>query len=973
MLVDDAQPSQEPLFYNESRKVSFVRRLTISACCCGTLAAWIGVTQWAWSSGHAAHFATKAAGQVFSEDESQRLSLARFAHALPLSAMTYEVPIIVVVVDSAKGVSAESLNDEDGSFAKFSQRLDVSLSPRRSCFGAAKDSRMLVVQRLEGFHLESLPIEERRQMVSSDGTVSVIRVVMCGGPSVMNRALALTAHVRNVAIPQVLESLGPNFSSRFEVGVLEVSDVLNQAKTRGTYEFSHSDVITFPVAVCILVWAAGPLAIPLLLALPIALVSSFALLDYLSVLARVSCIGPPLFITLGVTLSLDYVLLLLARFNEEFNSLCQESSPEQCPDTAVAIREAVYTMMRQAGFSVLTSGLLLASAFAMLFFFASVIDVKGLGLGGTCVVLLCLLVSLTISPALILLLAECCPSLVLKLQSGRSRCDGSFCSRAVFQFNSNRCICSGNLSEIAVRWPRSLLLGVLLLTAPLIWRACALRVTIDQELLTPSSSEFSRFELALRDSGLPGSLVLPPLLILEGSDTVNTSRQEPPSSVDSMSPSSRCVDREALLSAFVPLIVPHDVLPPYLTLTCEALGKMSCKPDLLRDVLPIDFKQPVVREQWTLIREKICPRTCGACRKSDFLVLNEKLFDALRSIDLAFSESIRIAVGDGRNRTSGHLVHIGKLGSETVDLKDARRYLSGGPFSDATDAARAQRYIEHFVTLTNLAGNATIIKVMHPFACMSGDQADWGRNFLESLRHHGVLGKRFELGEEFETIVTPLWHEMPYWKQADETRKALLTASTLAIIILLVLTASIFRSVLLPPRLLLTVLLTLGIAYGVCGFVLDALQLPGLFWIIPPMTVPVVTGLTLDYDLFILTRVLEYREAGFCTVDSFVRGLESTRNVISVAGVIMAVAFFALCISEMAALREMGIILVTATLCDTFLVRPLVVPACALALGNPESIWWPRKMHGVSRDARISVAESSVFLELREAAHNGTH
>jgi len=470
------------------------------------------------------------------------------------------------------------------------------------------------------------------------------------------------------------------------------------------------------------------------------------------------------------------------------------------------------------------------------------------------------------------------------------------------------------------------------LCLPFLWRAATLRPTIDQRSLAPLSSSWARGEPHLITSGLPPGIVLPSLVTVTGSDFFK-SQSDPAPSV--------CVDYDGLLQAQLPLIMPKGILHQLHTFfgskpTCVALESAICHPgrmDLLSKTLP-GFAVAILNQTATRLRA-ICPKTCGCCQEDQKLVLTATFFDALHAMEKTYIDSIYSVGGGLSDAGEGVLLHVAKFGKDRINVLDAQRYLMGDDGINASEIERATSYRHHFARLTNLDCASTVMVGYNPFRCMSSEAGVWYKDLVVRVHDNSDLAN---------LSVTLLVHESSVQLESDATTNGMLKAAALAIGLLLVLTGALFRSVMLPPRLLFTVLFTLGIAYGTCGFMIDAFLLEGIYWTVPPATVPILTGLTLDYDLFILTRVLEYRCAGYTTKQAFQVGIDSTRDVISVAGVIMALAFSGIATSELLVLREFGVVLVVGTLCDTFFIRPLLVPACALAMGDPELNWWPRKM-----------------------------
>jgi uncharacterized membrane protein YdfJ with MMPL/SSD domain len=164
-----------------------------------------------------------------------------------------------------------------------------------------------------------------------------------------------------------------------------------------------------------------------------------------------------------------------------------------------------------------------------------------------------------------------------------------------------------------------------------------------------------------------------------------------------------------------------------------------------------------------------------------------------------------------------------------------------------------------------------------------------------------------------------------------------------------------FRSVMVPLRSVLSIAVTEGVVYGTVVLVF---QSPGIFnwttwaaissggavsWTAPIVAFNVIVGVALDYDIFLITRIVEFVTVeGYTTQDAILHGLCATGSIITAAGIIMGVAFFGLMLSSTPILNLLGFFLVSAVLFDTFVVRTLLVPTAMSLLG--EANWWPRKL-----------------------------
>jgi uncharacterized membrane protein YdfJ with MMPL/SSD domain len=163
-----------------------------------------------------------------------------------------------------------------------------------------------------------------------------------------------------------------------------------------------------------------------------------------------------------------------------------------------------------------------------------------------------------------------------------------------------------------------------------------------------------------------------------------------------------------------------------------------------------------------------------------------------------------------------------------------------------------------------------------------------------------------------------------------------------------------FRSIVIPLRSLLSIILTLLWVYGMATLIyqhgiLEWTGFKGLtgqykahYWFAPVIAFSVVCGICLDYDIFLLSRATELREQGLSPVEATKEALCSTGGIITAAGVIMAVAFLGLMFASMLVINELSVFLVVAVLYDTFVVRSLFSPALMSLLGR--GIWYPSKL-----------------------------
>ncbi len=162
----------------------------------------------------------------------------------------------------------------------------------------------------------------------------------------------------------------------------------------------------------------------------------------------------------------------------------------------------------------------------------------------------------------------------------------------------------------------------------------------------------------------------------------------------------------------------------------------------------------------------------------------------------------------------------------------------------------------------------------------------------------------------------------------------------------------VFRSVLVPLKAAVLNLLSVGAAYGVIVVVFQWGWAAGLIGLestvpivpfIPVVMFAVLFGLSMDYEVFLLSRVREHYLRTGDNRASVIQGIAGTARVITAAALIMIAVFGGFVFDEDPRIKMFGLGLATAILIDATLVRLVLVPAIMQLLGDAN--WWlPRWM-----------------------------
>jgi uncharacterized membrane protein YdfJ with MMPL/SSD domain len=144
----------------------------------------------------------------------------------------------------------------------------------------------------------------------------------------------------------------------------------------------------------------------------------------------------------------------------------------------------------------------------------------------------------------------------------------------------------------------------------------------------------------------------------------------------------------------------------------------------------------------------------------------------------------------------------------------------------------------------------------------------------------------------------------------------------------------LLRSVLLPLKAVLMNLLSVGAAYGLLGY--DSLGY--INSMTPPFLLAIVFGLSMDYEVFLLSRIRERYEATRDTKAAVAQGLRASAATISSAALIMVVVFGVFASTGTPSIKEIGLGLSVAIALDATLVRLILVPATMEIMGCWN--WW---------------------------------
>jgi putative drug exporter of the RND superfamily len=271
-----------------------------------------------------------------------------------------------------------------------------------------------------------------------------------------------------------------------------------------------------------------------------------------------------------------------------------------------------------------------------------------------------------------------------------------------------------------------------------------------------------------------------------------------------------------------------------------------------------------------------------------------------------------------------------------VDLADAS---PGAPEAIAAELADTPGMAAVVPPVVNDAGDAAVISVIPT----TGPQDEATEDLVHTLRDDVLpptveaTGARALVGGTTATFID----------DSEQTASRLPLFIGGVVVLSFLLLMSVFRSFPVALKAAIMNILSIGAAYGVMAVAADGGWLGGLVGIedatpvpawLPMMMFAVLFGLSMDYEVFLLSRV---REEYLRTGDNrraVADGLASTARVITAAAAIMVTVFGAFVMEDAVFLKLAGIGLATAVLVDATVVRLALVPATMELLGDRN--WW---------------------------------
>lgn len=195
-----------------------------------------------------------------------------------------------------------------------------------------------------------------------------------------------------------------------------------------------------------------------------------------------------------------------------------------------------------------------------------------------------------------------------------------------------------------------------------------------------------------------------------------------------------------------------------------------------------------------------------------------------------------------------------------------------------------------------------------------------------------------DLGVTFGLSGRPKFNQEIFDEIASKIVVALAIIVTTTFIILMI----AFRSILIPLKAIIMNIIGLGATFGILVYIFQfghfGLEPGTIVLIIPVITFCLVFGLSMDYEVFLISRIQEEYQNGSNNTKATIDGLVSTSKIITSAALIMIVITGAFAFTDVIPVKQIGVGIAIAVAIDATIIRLLLVPSLMRLFGDWN--WW---------------------------------
>ena len=752
-------------------------------------------------------------------------------------------------------------------------------------FQNAQENSLANVRKLDDVRqVISYPDSKDPRFISEDGKKSY---------AVVTSYVSVDA-TRNV-VDEVRRKVRSDKLDTYVTGAPAVYQDLEEASNEDVRE---AEKYAFPFAVIILIFAFGTLVaagVPVLIG-GASVVTALAALYFLAGIYDMSVFTLTISTMLGLGLGIDYALFFVSRFREEL---------EDYPTV-----EAVPRTVATAGRSIFFSGTAVLIGLSGLLFFPFMF-MRSIGVAGVVVVFVSVLAALTLLPALLGVLGPRINRLAIRRR--RDRSGSAFWSRS---------------AEVVMRYPLAVILLAAAILGILLYPVGHMKVGIPEATVLPQEYESRAGDDILKRNFEYAALnPMEIVATLEGdalgarglSDTrelgEGISGADGVSRVESVytigaAAAKDYAGRVAVArkqarkqaAARVDGLVQRQIEEQTQNETDRAVNEQLSQIEATYGAVP-----PGTEER---LRADIQPRVEREVRASEGRIRDE--------IERRLAEEVDLKVPD----LPAGISSDGKVTPEGVaNFLKSPTARQSGDLQDTLDTYVARdRTLLRGVT----EANPYTQEAYGAVDAVRAVEAPQGTNFLVGGLSAGQ-----------KDFISSLYGKAPY-------AAAFVIGVTYLVLLIT------FRSVFIPLKAVIVNILSLTASFGTMVFVFQDGNLSGLLDLTPlgfvDATLPIlmfctIFGISMDYEVFLLSRIREAYENGDSNTASVSKGLVATAGIITSAAAIIIVVTGAFAFTGIVLTKAIGLGLAVAVFVDATIIRILLVPATMRILGDWN--WWP--------------------------------
>jgi RND superfamily putative drug exporter len=665
-------------------------------------------------------------------------------------------------------------------------------------------------------------------------------------------------------------------------------------------DIRRAEKYAFPLALVILVVAFGTLVaagIPVLIG-GVSVLTALAALYFLSGVYDMSVFVLSIATMLGLGLGIDYALFAVSRFREELESY--------------SVSGAVQRTVATAGRSIFFSGTAVLIGLSGLLFFPFMF-MRSIGVAGVLVVFVSVSAALTLLPAVLSVLGHRVNALSIRRSRGASA--ASFWGRS---------------AELVMRFPVIVILLVGVLLSGLLYPVTHMKIGIPEASVLPKKYESRAGDDILKRDFDYASLT--PM------DVVATLPKDPLSAeglADTHELGERIGGTEGVAEVQSIYTVGQEAAREYVERISEARSQAEEAAAGRIDGLVEEQYQQLKEEQ---VQKAVDEQLSGIEAAQG--TVPPGVEDQVRSrIEPEVEKGLEEAGAREQIRTEVRAEAQRRIDDQVPDL----------PEGISADGEATPEGVANFLKLPEARDSVELQNAIDSY--VAGDktllQAETKANpYFEKARQTVANVRGVEPPENVSFLVGGLSAGQKDFI-SSVYGKAPYAAAFVLVVTYLVLFLT-FRSVFIPLKAVIVNILSLTASFGAMVFVFQDGNLSGLLNFTPlgfvDATLPIlmfctIFGVSMDYEVFLLSRIREAYENGDSNTTSVAKGLVSTAGIITSAAAIIIVVTGAFAFTGIILTKAVGLGLAVAVFVDATIIRVLLVPATMRILGDWN--WWP--------------------------------